>query len=166
MAKVFFTIGGNLGDREMNLSEARRLISSRIGTIVKTSSIYESEPWGFDCNENFLNQVVMVDTNLSPAALMLEISYIETKMGRERNSKGYSSRTMDIDVLFYDHQIMMTPDLIVPHKNLHKRRFVLEPMHEIAPEFIHPLFSLTIHELLVVCSDDKKVWQFQPISVN
>ncbi|MGD9976680.1 MAG: 2-amino-4-hydroxy-6-hydroxymethyldihydropteridine diphosphokinase [Bacteroidales bacterium] len=165
MAKVFFVIGGNLGDREFNLKETCRLISTRVGVIRKQSSIYESEPWGFESDKNFLNQVLMVDTNLNPAALMLEISYIESKMGRERNN-GYTSRTMDIDILFYDHQIMLTPDLIVPHKQMHYRRFVLEPLNEIAPEFIHPLFSVTIRELLVTCTDKCKVWHYEPVGIE
>lgn len=166
MAKVFFTIGGNIGDRVFNLQETCKLITSRIGFIRKQSSIYESEPWGFSSELNFLNQVIVVDTNLSPAAIMLEISYIESKMGRVRTGAGYASRTMDIDILFYDHQIMLTPDLIVPHKQMHKRRFVLEPLNEIAPEFIHPLFSLTSHELLVTCTDESKVWKYEPAEVS
>lgn len=166
MAKVYFTIGGNVGDREFNLTETARLISDRIGSIRKQSSIYESEPWGFSSELNFLNQVLVVETNLSPAALLLEISFIESKMGRVRSGVGYSSRTMDVDILFYDHQIMLTPDLVVPHKQMHKRRFVLEPLNEVAPEFIHPLFSLTAHELLVTCTDEAKVWKYQPVEVN
>ncbi|MGE0078989.1 MAG: 2-amino-4-hydroxy-6-hydroxymethyldihydropteridine diphosphokinase [Bacteroidales bacterium] len=166
MAKVYFTIGGNIGDREFNLGETRRLISERIGNISKESSIYESEPWGFDSEHNFLNQVLVVDTCLSPAAIMLEISYVETKMGRVRNGAGYASRTVDVDIIFYDHQIMLTPDLTVPHKQMHKRRFVLEPLNEIATDFIHPLFSLTTHELLVTCPDESKVWKYQPVAVG
>jgi 2-amino-4-hydroxy-6-hydroxymethyldihydropteridine diphosphokinase len=166
MAKVFFAIGGNVGDRVFNLQETCKLITNRIGNIRKQSAIYESEPWGFSSELNFLNQVLCVETNLSPAALLLEISYIESKMGRVRDSVGYTSRTMDVDILFYDHQIMLTPDLIVPHKQMHKRKFVLEPLNEIAPEFIHPLFSLTAHELLVTCSDESKVWKFELAEVN
>ena len=116
MAKVYFTIGGNMGDRETNLGETRRLISERIGKVCKESSIYESEPWGFSSDQNFLNQVLLVETKLSPAALILEISYIESKLGRIRNGVGYASRTMDVDILFYDHQIMLTPELVIPHK--------------------------------------------------
>lgn len=165
MAKVFFSIGGNMGDRVFNLQETCRLITSRIGNIRTQSSVYESQPWGFSAESNFLNQVIVVETNLSPAAIMLEISYIESKMGRVRNAVGYTSRTMDIDILFYDHQIMLNPDLTVPHKQMHKRRFVLEPLNEIAPEFIHPLFSLTSHELLVTCTDECKVWRYEPAEV-
>ena len=166
MAKVYFTIGGNMGDRETNLGEARRLISERIGKVCKESSIYESEPWGFSSDQNFLNQVLLVETKLSPAALILEISYIESKLGRIRNGVGYASRTMDVDILFYDHQIMLTPELVIPHKQMHKRKFVLEPLNEIAPDFIHPLFSLSSHELLITCSDESKVWKYQTVVVG
>lgn len=165
MAKVYLSIGGNLGDREQYITAARDAIASRIGTIKKSSSIYESEPWGFESDQNFLNQVLVVETSLSPAAIMLEISYIESKLGRERMGKGYSSRTMDIDVLFYDHLILYTPELIVPHKQLHKRRFIIEPLKEIAPDFIHPLFSITVSEIALTCSDTSKVWKYEPINV-
>ncbi|MCB9000939.1 MAG: 2-amino-4-hydroxy-6-hydroxymethyldihydropteridine diphosphokinase [Bacteroidales bacterium] len=164
MARVYLSIGGNQGDREKNLAEVCKHISSRIGIIRKQSAIYESEPWGFECNSNFLNQVVMVESGLTPAALMLEISYIESLMGRERKNAGYSSRTMDIDVLFYEQAILLTPELIVPHKHLHKRRFVLEPLNEIAPNLIHPLFSLTVHDLLVTCTDKSKAWKYEPVT--
>lgn len=164
MAKVYLSIGSNLGDRYQLIDSAREAIAARIGTIKKASSIYESEPWGFESENNFLNQVFLVETSLSPAAIMLEISYIESKLGRERNGKGYTSRTMDIDVLFYDHLILYTPELIVPHKQLHKRRFILEPLKEIAPDFIHPLFSITINEIALSCTDTGKVWKYEPVN--
>jgi len=164
MAKVYLSIGGNLGNREQLIESAREAIAARIGAIKKSSSIYESEAWGFESESNFLNQVLMVETSLSPAAIMLEISYIESKLGRERNGKGYTSRTMDIDVLFYDHLILYTPELIVPHKQLHKRRFILEPLKEIAPDFIHPLFSITINEIAISCTDAGKVWKYEPVN--
>ncbi|MDI3528010.1 MAG: 2-amino-4-hydroxy-6-hydroxymethyldihydropteridine diphosphokinase [Tenuifilum sp.] len=164
MAKVYLSLGSNLGDRENYLASARDFIKSRIGSIVKESSVYESEPWGFDADSNFLNQVLKVETQLSPAAIMLEISYIESKLGRERTGKGYSSRTIDIDVLFYDHLILYTPELIVPHKQLHKRNFIIEPLKEIAPDFIHPLFSITVTEIAITCNDDSKVWRYEPVN--
>lgn len=164
MAKVYLSIGSNLGDQEQLIAAACEAIAARIGTIKKVSSIYESEPWGFESVNNFLNQVLLVETSLSPAAIMLEISYIESKLGRERNGRGYTSRTMDIDVLFYDHLILYTPELIVPHKQLHKRRFILEPLKEIAPDFIHPLFSITIKEIAVTCTDTGKVWRYEPVN--
>lgn len=166
MAKTFLLIGGNLGNRMKNIFEAKLLIAERIGNICKESSIYESEPWGFSHETNFLNQVLIVETRLNPAAIMLEISYIENKLGRERKGTGYSARTIDVDILFYEQELLFTPSLTIPHKSLHQRAFVLTPLLEIAPDFVHPLFSLTIKELAVVCADKGKVWIHQPNQVK
>ena len=148
MAKVYLVIGGNLGDREQYIEKTKCLIAERVGYILRYSSIYESEPWGFDHAQNFLNQVIIVDTQLSPAAILLEISFIEGILGRERSGNGYAARTADIDILFYDQQIMLSPSLVIPHRFLHKRRFVLAPLVEVAPDFMHPLFSIPVKELL------------------
>lgn len=166
MAKVYFVIGGNLGNREEYLERTKTLISERIGSILKKSSIYESEPWGFEHEQNFLNQVIIADTQLSPAALLLEISFIEGVLGRERNCAGYCPRTVDIDILFYDQQVLLTPSLVIPHKYLHKRLFVLTPLVELVPDMIHPLFSVTNRELMAICDDTTKVWKYQPVSVT
>ena len=165
MAKVYFGVGGNLGDRERYLERTKSLISERIGYILRFSSIYESEPWGFEHEQNFLNQVLIVDTQLSPAAILLEISFIEGVLGRERNGNGFSARTADIDILFYDQQIMLSPSLVIPHRFLHKRLFVLTPLFEVAPDFIHPLFSVTIRELMSNCDDTTNVWKHQSVAV-
>ena len=165
MAKVYFVVGGNLGDRERYLERTKSLISDRIGYILRISSIYESEPWGFEHEQNFLNQVLMVDTQLSPAAILLEISFIEGALGRERSVNGYLPRTADIDILFYDRQVVFSPSLVIPHRFLHKRLFVLAPLAEVAPDFIHPLFSVTIRELLATCDVTTKVWKYQPVAV-
>lgn len=165
MAKVYFVIGGNLGNRELYLERTKTLISERVGYLLRVSSVYESEPWGFEHHSNFLNQVLIVDTQLSPAAILLEVSFIEGILGRERINGGYSARTIDIDILFFDQQIMLSPSLVIPHRHLHKRLFVLNPLAEVAPDFIHPLFSVTIRELLATCEDTTKVWKYQPVAV-
>ena len=164
MSKVYFVVGGNLGDREKYLEKTKSLISERIGYILRSSSVYESEPWGFEHEQNFLNQVLIVDTQLSPAALLLEISFIEGILGRERVSGGYNPRTVDIDILFYDRQVILSPSLIIPHKFMHKRLFVLTPLAELVPDYIHPLFSVTVKELLASCDDLTKVWKYQPVT--
>lgn len=166
MAKVYLVIGGNLGDREQYIDKTKCLIAERVGYILRYSSIYESEPWGFEHSQNFLNQVLIVDTQLSPAAILLEISFIEGILGRERNGKDYSPRTVDIDILFYDQQIMLSPSLVIPHRFLHKRMFVLAPLSEVAPDYMHPLFSIPVRELLASCDDKTKVWKYQPVSVE
>ena len=164
MSKVYFVVGGNLGDRFLYLERTRNLISERVGFILRSSSVYESQPWGFDHEQNFLNQVLIVDTQLSPAAILLEISFIEGVLGRERVSGGYSPRTVDIDILFYDQQVIFSPSLIIPHRFLHKRLFVLTPLVEVAPDLIHPLFSVTVRELLSSCDDLTKVWKYQSVA--
>ncbi len=166
MAKVYLVIGGNLGDREQYINKTKCLIAERVGYILRYSSLYESEPWGFEHSQNFLNQVLVVDTQLSPAAILLEISFIEGILGRERNGNGYSPRTADIDILFYDQQIMLSPSLVIPHRFLHKRRFVLTPLSEVAPDFMHPLFSIPVRELLASCDDKTRVWKYQPVTVE
>ncbi len=165
MAKVYFVVGGNLGDRERYLERTKSLISERVGLILRNSSLYESEPWGFEHDQNFLNQVIIVDTQLSPAAILLEISFIEGVLGRERNGNGYSARTADIDILFYDQQVVFSPSLVIPHRFLHKRLFVLTPLSEVAPDLIHPLFSVTVRDLISTCEDTTKVWKYQPVTV-
>jgi len=166
MAKVFFVIGGNLGNREWYIEETARLISERIGHITKRSGIYESEPWGLNGSINFLNQVIIAETCLSPAAILLEISFIENSLGRIRGNDGYISRTVDIDILFYDHEVILSPNIVIPHKSMHQRRFVLMPLVEVEPDFIHPLFSVTIRELLATCSDSGRVWSYKPEAIS
>lgn len=163
MAEVYLLIGGNEGDRESNISKTRDFIAERIGIVSECSSIYESEPWGFSCEQNFLNQALMVETSLNPAALLMEVSYIENRLGRARKHgvEGYQSRTVDIDIIFYDHTIIFTPDLVIPHRHLHERSFVLEPLCEIAPDYVHPLLSLTVECLAKKCTDRGKVWLYQ-----
>lgn len=168
MAKVYLVIGGNEGDRERNITSTCELVSERIGKIVSSSSIYESEPWGFSCEHNFLNQALCVETSLNPAALLMEISYIEDKLGRVRKTgeTGYQSRTADVDIIFYDHALMVTPDLVIPHRHMQDRSFVLKPLCEIAPDYVHPILSVTVKELCNLCTDKSKVWKFEGICVN
>lgn len=168
MAKVYLLIGGNEGDRERNITSTCELVTERIGEIIASSSIYESEPWGFNCEHNFLNQALCVETSLNPAALLMEISYIEDKLGRVRNANitEYQSRTADIDIIFYDQALMVTPDLVIPHRHLHERSFVLKPLCEIAPDYVHPIFSVTVKELCCKCTDKSKVWKFERVCVN
>lgn len=157
MNKAFLLIGGNLGDRFGFLSKAKDAIVASIGSIVKRSSVYETAPWGFQSEQNFLNEVILISTTLSPRMLLEHCLKIEKDLGRVRFSNQYSSRTMDIDILFYNEELIEESDLIIPHEKLHQRRFTLEPMAELEPEFIHPKFKKTIKELLQICEDDSAV---------
>ena len=153
MKIVFLGIGTNLGDREGNLSAALSMITENIGKIVKASSVYESEPWGFHSDDKFLNMVVKVETTLSASGLLGRILMDEVLLGRIRAGKQYSSRKIDIDILFYDDLILDEESLKIPHPHLHERKFVLIPLCEIAPEFMHPLFKKTVTSLLAECKD-------------
>ena len=154
---IYLCIGGNLGEREANLEEALEFIDFNFGDVVGVSSIYESEPWGMSDVPNFLNQVVHIQSELTDKELLEEIADLEEFFGRERSSQGYVSREMDIDVLFIDEEVISTEALQVPHPRISERRFVLEPLAEIAPEFIHPELKQSVEVLLKACSDKGKV---------
>ncbi len=154
MNQVYLLIGGNLGDRFELLKSAGKGIEKQIGDIVKESSIYETTAWGFESENDFLNQVLLVKTDLKPKQILEQCQLIEKLLGRVRQSGHYASRTMDIDILFYNDEIINEPDLTIPHPHLHKRRFTLEPLNEISPEFIHPRFKQTVRQLLSDCNDD------------
>ena len=157
MKTVFLGIGTNLGDKEDNLKKALVMIEESIGHIVASSSIYETEPWGFECRHEFLNMVVLVKTDLKPSGLLGRILMTEARMGRLREAKKYSSRIIDIDILLYNKQIIKMVDLVIPHPLMHERRFVLVPLCEIAPEGIHPVFKKTFTKLLEECRDGSRV---------
>ena len=167
MNKVTLLIGGNLGDRELLINQATEQIRQRIGSVVALSSVYETEPWGeFEIEnsklkiENFLNRALVVETTLSAWQVLRRGLDIEAGLGRKRDLKDfkdtrdfkdarvYRSRPMDIDLIFYDGVVVNTPELTLPHPRMHLRRFVLEPLAEIMPDFVHPVFRKTITQLL------------------
>lgn len=154
--KTHLLIGGNLGDRQSNLESARRLIGQRIGTLVKTSSLYETQPWGKPDQPDFLNQALEVATYLKPEEILKAILAIEKELGRQREDK-WSARIIDIDILFYDAKVLNTKDLTLPHPHLHERNFALVPMLEIAPNKQHPVFKKSIEELYEASKDDLEV---------
>jgi 2-amino-4-hydroxy-6-hydroxymethyldihydropteridine diphosphokinase len=153
MPKVIFSLGSNLGDRNKNLSQAILQIKDKIGEIVSISSIYETEPWGVDNPQWFFNLVLIVDTRLNPYEILEIIMNIELKLGRIRTDELYAARKIDIDILFYDSIIIKDESLIIPHQYLHLRKFVLLPLTEVAPNFIHPLFGENSVCLLAHCND-------------
>jgi 2-amino-4-hydroxy-6-hydroxymethyldihydropteridine diphosphokinase len=157
---LFLLLGSNLGDKKKQLNKAQDLIREMIGPVTRHSSIYETEPCGFSSENTFLNRALKVSTFFSPEKVMMNIHEIEKTFGRERNQEPYSSRTMDIDILFYDDLILISDTLKIPHPRLHDRKFVLVPLNEIAPRLIHPISGKTIKELLADCKDTKKVWKF------
>ena len=149
MAIVYLSLGSNLGDRVGYLQQATSLLSAHPEiNIVATSSFYESEPWQMDSENWFVNAVVQITTTLSPEALLDECQRIELQLGRKpHNEKIYKDRTIDIDIIFYNNQIINNERLTIPHKHFHKRVFMLVPMLEIAEDFVHPFFGKTVESL-------------------
>ena len=148
MAKVLISLGTNLGDKSLNLNNAIAHINNSIGLVAQKSSIYETKPWGFESFNNFLNQVIVIQTSLAPIELMKELLQLERAMGRIRDKAGYQDRLIDIDILFYDDLVINANDVTIPHPKLHLRKFILEPLAEIEPELRHPVLNKTIKQLL------------------
>lgn len=146
MIDLFLLLGSNLGDRNLFLAKAIAYIGTDIGKIEKKSSVYETQAWGKTDEPDYLNQVIQLKTDLPAPGILKKVLNIENKLGRIREEK-WGSRIIDIDILFYGQQIIDQPGLKVPHPELHKRMFVLEPLSEIAPHLIHPIFRKIILEL-------------------
>lgn len=157
MHKVFLLLGSNLADRFLMLSKARDYIQKLVGEIKTESHIYESAPWGFKSEKAFLNQILIIDTLLNPTEILEMIKLIEKEMGRVKTSDNYESRIIDIDILFYNNEIIELPNLVIPHPQLHKRRFTLVPLAEIEPLFHHPILKKTMQNLLNDCDDNSEV---------
>ncbi len=156
--QVYLLLGSNLDPRESFINKAITLISERAGKVLGMSTIYQSEAWGFQSDTRFLNQVLRIETNLTPEDLLQKTQQIEKNLGRTRvEENGYTSRTIDIDILYYDQKVMSSENLIIPHPRLHLRRFTLLPLAELAPELQHPVSHLTQQELLVRCADTGEV---------
>ncbi|MCQ2065165.1 MAG: 2-amino-4-hydroxy-6-hydroxymethyldihydropteridine diphosphokinase [Bacteroidaceae bacterium] len=136
MATLYLSLGTNLGDRRKNISSALELIARNVGTVVAASDIIETEPWGFDSANSFLNMAVKVETGLTPLDALHATQDIERQLGRsEKTHDGhYRDRLIDIDLLMYDNLVMDTPELTLPHPLMRRRRFVMEPLAQIAPE--------------------------------
>jgi 2-amino-4-hydroxy-6-hydroxymethyldihydropteridine diphosphokinase len=150
---IFLGLGSNIGNRAENLKDAIKLLGL---PIVAKSSLYETEPVDYLNQPWFVNQVLQCETSFHPLKLLAECQKVENELGRTREiSKG--PRTIDIDLLFYNDEILKTPELTIPHPAIPQRRFVLIPLAEIAPEFVHPELRLTIRELVERCTDKSEV---------
>ncbi len=152
MSKVYLSIGSNKGNRSVLINKAIDKIEKKIGTIISRSSIYQSKSWGFDSND-FYNISLLIDTDIEPKSLLINLKKIEKSMGREDIDGSYSDRFIDIDILFYDNIIIDSEDLKIPHPKIEIRKFVLIPMLEIADDYVHPILNKTIRQLDNECDD-------------
>ena len=162
MNTAYLLLGSNLNDRQRMLSESRKLVESRIGRIISTSSVYETEPWGFQAEHLFLNQVLKVNTVMAPVELLTTIHSIEEQQGRVTSPEGeYTSRAIDIDILFYNEHVLKLDGLVIPHPRMHHRRFSLLPMNELDHKLVHPVLNQSIQKLLHSCDDEMAVELFE-----
>ncbi len=152
MNKIYFLLGSNQHEPEKQLKTAQKYIQKEIGSIQRLSSIYQTAAWGKRNQPDFLNQVLIVSTTLTPQQTIKILLDIEKKMGRVRTIKN-APRIIDIDILFFNKEIIKTPLLELPHPRIQLRRFVLVPLNELSPNFKHPVFNTTIHNLLQNCPD-------------
>lgn len=159
MKKAYLLIGGNIGDRLSYLKKAIRLIEQQCGNVIISSSIYETAAWGKTDQAAFLNQVLLIETDLKPSSLLETILKIESSLDRKRTEK-YDPRTIDIDILYYEGEEIETDQLTIPHPKISERRFVLTPLAEIEPELIDPVHKKTIQKLLDECLDTLEVKRF------
>ena len=156
---AYIGIGSNKGDKYSNISVSECFIEALIGSIFCRSKLYVSDPWGFDCKDTFLNKVIGIQTSIEPERLLKELLDIEKLMGRcrEKTPSGYVSRIIDLDILFYNNEIINEKALVIPHPLISQRKFVLLPMCDIAPDFIHPSINLSMLDLLAACKDETKI---------
>lgn len=156
---VYLLLGGNMDDRELLLARAVSLIAQKIGLVLKTSALYETAAWGNHDQAAFLNQAIMVTTALSAPEILKQIQEIELELGRARIEK-WGSRTIDIDIIFFNREQIDQPNLTIPHPHMQERNFVLVPLAEIAAEYLHPILQSTVATLQQQCRDTLEVKKY------
>jgi len=166
--KAYLSIGGNLGQRELNLEIALEELEKNVGKAAAISQVYETEPVGFQSDYKFLNMVVILETLLNPFEILDQVRIIESNLGRKRFADKYISRVIDIDIIFYGDQIINNEKLTVPHPRMHERNFVLVPFCDIEPDFVHPVINKSVKEILGISTDRSmvKVFHNTPLSAK
>lgn len=144
----FLSLGSNVGDQLNNLLSAEGELSLRVGKIIKKSSYYITDPWGYTKQATFINSCLLIKSEHSPTEMLSIIKAIEVDLGRKTRKK-WGPRLIDIDIIFFNKSIVRSPNLVIPHPYMHERKFVLSPMLEIAPQFVHPVLNKTIEELYI-----------------
>ena len=153
---IFLGLGSNQGDRELNLKNSIKLLNSRVGKVLNTSEIYESEPWGVKNQNYFLNQVIEIETRIDPNDLLNICKNIEYDMGRKPEIR-WGKRVIDIDILYYQSKVINQENLKIPHKLMHERKFVMIPLNDLNENHLHPILKITNKEILNKCIDSCKV---------
>lgn len=160
MNKVLLLLGSNMGDRAQWIRRGLEGIETKIGAVVKRSSLYETAAWGQENQDAFLNRAVMVTCSLNAMQVLEQIRLIETELGRQR-TEVWGPRTLDIDILFFNEEKIHSEALTIPHPRLQDRRFALVPLQEIAGAYMHPVYKKTINTLLEECTDGLPVTRFK-----
>lgn len=160
MEKVILHLGSNIGDRVSLLNQGLELIEKEIGAINARSAFYETEPWGVKDQQDFLNLAIEVNTSMSPLQLLSIAKGIEKKVGREKKEH-WGPRNLDIDIIFFGQKCFEEDHLVIPHKEVQNRNFVLIPVMEIAGDWIHPQLNKTVEELYMKSTDSCEVWHFE-----
>lgn len=156
--KVVLALGGNKGDVNQTFIETKQFIEKKIGAITKSSSLYKTAAWGISNQPDFINQVIIVETKLNPLELLNACLKTEKELGRVRIPENrWKERVIDIDILFYNNEIILLPNLEIPHPEIENRKFILVSLTEILPNFIHPKLKKSIKSILKSCSDTLKV---------
>ena len=159
MNKTYLLLGSNMGNSPERFTEAHTFIETKIGKVTRQSAFYKTAPWGNPHQPDFLNQVIMVQTDLTPFEVLENIFTIEKTMGRIRTVKN-APRIIDIDILFFNNEIIQQKMLTIPHPEIVNRRFVLIPLNELSPRLVHPVLNKTIEQLLLDCTDTQYVKKF------
>jgi len=156
---IYIQIGSNIGDRKSNIQKSMLQIETKLGKICCSSKIYESSPWGYTKQKDFLNSVIKVESDFNPFETLEILQEIENNLGRVRKKK-WDERIIDLDILLFNEQIINTVNLTIPHQYIQERNFVLVPLNEIAPSYKHPKYNKSISCLLNECKDLEKVYEY------
>jgi 2-amino-4-hydroxy-6-hydroxymethyldihydropteridine diphosphokinase len=156
MKHVYLSLGGNLGNTREIFERSYPMIENKVGSIIQKSSLYQTAAWGLRDQSDFINQVLLVESSLAPHEILFEIQAIEKALGRERLIT-WGPRTLDLDILFIDQEVIQASNLQVPHPHIQDRKFILIPLHEIAADWIHPVFKKSVKELLIETKDTSAV---------